>query len=130
VCFLTGCGLTPPKPVQSEYFASEWGGFTADRKKREIYYGLTVTSRMSIPAGSYIEVQFENPSGGAPLVKTHVVESGERTFAFESPPVSGLKAHSNYNVKVSLYEDNTKRKLLGTHKQSLQNLINQKDLGW
>lgn len=128
--FVTACVTTQPRPAKSEYFASEGGGFLFESEKRQASYGLTLTPLKAIPGGSFIEIQFENPEGGKPLMSTHTVEWGENKFVFKSPPVKGLKAYTNYTIEVFLYKDNSKNNLLGIHRQDLQNLVNSEDLKW
>ncbi len=130
VFVVASCGLVPPKPVQSEFFVTQGGGFMINTKDRQIRYGIVLASAKPIPAGSFIEVQFENPAGGDPFTTTHTVTSGESQFVFKSPPVSGLKRYTNYIIEVHLYDDDTKQKLLGTHQQGIQNIIDENILGW
>lgn len=127
---ISACGLTPPKPNESEYFKSVGGGFMYLKEEKEARYGLTVASKGNVVPGNFVEVLYDNPMGGEPLASSHLIKDNETQFNFQSPPVNGLKAYTNYTVQIYLYEDNTKTKLLGTHVQGLQNLVNQADLGW
>lgn len=130
VALLASCGITPPTPAESEYFRSLGGGFNFDRDTKMASYGITIVSKGKVASGNVIEARFENPAGGEDLIQTRVVAEGESQFVFTSPPVEGLKAYSNYGIEFVLYETSAQDKVLGTHKQQLQNIINQADLGW
>lgn len=129
--FLSACSILPPSNIESDYFNTEEGGISINREAKTIGFYLKISSRKPIKTGSYIEVQFENPMGGDPLISPHVVEANENRFELESPPVSGIKRAKTYTVQVFLYQDRGKSELLGTHVQRIQNLhIDEKVLGW
>ena len=128
--FVTGCGVTPPKPNESDYFISQGGGFSFDKESKEAWYGLTISSKGNVVPGNFIEVEYQNPLGGNPLASSHLVQNGETKFILKSPPVRGLRAYTNYQVTIFLYSSDSKSNLLGKHKQKLQNLVSQSDLGW
>lgn len=130
VALLASCGLTPPTPAESEYFTSLGGGFNFDRDTKTASYGITIVSKGEVASGNVIEARFENPDGGEDLIRTRLVAEGESEFVFTSPPVEGLKPYTNYSIEFVLYETSAKDKILGTHNQQLQNIINQADLGW
>ena len=127
---LVGCGLTPPKPSESEYFMTLGGGFNFDRDAKTASYGITIISKSNVAVGNVIEARFENPTGGKYLVQTLTVEKGQSEFVFTSPPIEGLEAYTNYTTEFVLYESSSKVTVLGTHRQSLQSIINQADLDW
>ena len=124
------CSLVPQRPVESEYLKTSDGGFLIDYSKKEIHYKLTLVAKKEIKEGGLIEIFFENPEGGEPLKTEHIVIFNEKQFVLQSPPVNGLKAHNNYSIKVKLYSDNSKEKLISTHNQSLYNITKQSNLGW
>lgn len=130
VLFLSACALTPPSPNRSEYFVSTEGGFLFDKENKEAKYGLIIEPQKPIAGESFLEVQYENPAGGEPLISTYITNWGEKKFVLESPPVTGLEPQTNYTIKVFLYTDSSKANLLGIHKQDIQNLVNFNDLGW
>ena len=130
LCMAAACNTTPPKPSESEYFVSAGGGFNFDRDAKTASYGITLESKGNVRAGNAIEARFENPAGGDDLVQTIVAQEGQTRFVFTSPPVQGLRAYTNYSIEFILYESSSKEIVLGTHKQQLQSLVNQADLGW
>lgn len=130
ILLMTSCSLTPPKISESDYFTTKSGGFLFSKKEKKVNYTLSVASRGNIKENNFIVAEFENPLGGKPLESTHLVKENESEFHFKSPPIKGLKAYSNYNTKVYLYENESREKLLGTHEQSIQSIVNQKDLNW
>ena len=127
---LSGCGSLPPSSTNSEYFKSVGGGFIYDRDNKEVKYALTVTSIGNVKPGNFMLVNFENPTGSSPLSISRIVKDGESEFSLQSPPVNGLKAHTNYKITILLFSSKDRSKQLGTHVQLLQSLVNQNDLGW
>jgi hypothetical protein len=128
--YLAACTLLPPKAERSEYFETRAAGFLADTDTREIRYTLAIDALKDIPEGSVLEVQFENPMGTAPLVTTQSVDPSWASFHFQSPPVHGLKVGKVYRMEVLLYSDASHSQQLAAHHQDVQNLIDQRGLGW
>jgi hypothetical protein len=77
----------------------------ANTDAKEMHYTLAIDALKDIPEGSALEVQFENPMGGAPLVTTQSVDPSRAHFHFQSPPVHGHKVGNVYQMEVLLYSD-------------------------
>jgi len=128
---LCGCQtISAPRAAKSEYFKTSGAGFLINSESKEIKYGLIITPVKSIPAGSYVEIHYQNPNGSRSIIKGLTVEKTTDKIRLESPPVSGLKAYANYKVEVYLYDSEKKGCLLSKHTQYIQSLINEKDLKW
>ena len=53
--------------------------------------------RKDPPAGAIIEVSFEDPAGGAPILVSRPARGGGR-IDFQTPPVSGVEKDKPYKV--------------------------------
>lgn len=133
-CFLflaAGCVTTGvPRAAKSEYFKTTRAGFLINSEAKEIKYGLSIISVKPIPAGSYVEIHYQDPNGSAPIIEGFTVEKTLNEIPLKSPPISGLKAYANYEVEIYLYDSEKKGCLLSKHTQYIQSLINEKDLKW
>jgi hypothetical protein len=127
---VVSCGVMPPQNVSSEYLKTEGGGFALFREQREVKYMITLVAKKPLPAGSILDAQFDNPTGGLPLNITHQVGAGQTKLVLTSPPVTGLKAGTRYQVHIKLYSDATRRDLVDSYTQDIQNFVNQAELRW
>ena len=133
ICFIipSGCStIKTPNISESEYFRTTGGGFIVSSKLKEIYYSFALFPVTPLPLGSYIEIHYQNPDGGSPIVEGLVIDKPADELSFKSPPVTGVRAYKNYKIEVLLYETQKKEILLGEHTQYIQSLINEKDLNW
>jgi hypothetical protein len=80
------------------------GGFIFNYRLAEATAGLVVVPRREFPAGSSVEMTFENPAGGAPIVIAHPASPETRQLDFVTPPLSGVKADRAYLVVVRLLD--------------------------
>jgi hypothetical protein len=80
------------------------GGFLFNYRLAEVTAGLVVVPRRAFPAGSALEMSFENPAGGAPIVVAKPVTPETTKVDFETPPLSGVKADRAYVVTVRLVD--------------------------
>ena len=91
------------------YLEFAGGGFIYNYRLATADYGFVVRRVKKIPAGTIIEAEFENPSGGPPIVIRQVARSTRLSYKFETPPVTGIKANTDYRVEVRLVDPGDKR---------------------
>lgn len=84
------------------YLEFAGGGFIYNYRLATADYGFVVRRVRKIPAGTIIEAEFENPSGGPPIVIRQFAQSTRLSYKFETPPVTGIKANTDYRVEVRL----------------------------
>ena len=137
VALLSACAAIYPNlppPAVSDYFSTLGGGFTIRvGSALEYRYGINLVSRTKLSPSNYIEVEYQNPGGSNPFVlsgdistlETSEVVTNSITYIFRSPPVKGIKQHTNYLIVVRLYENSSKELLLGTHEQLVNSEYNQ-----
>jgi hypothetical protein len=82
---------------ESEYLKPGGGGFIFNYRNAEASYGLILFPQKDPPAGSTIEVSFENPAGGEPILVSRPARGGGR-IDFETPPLSGVEKDKPYKV--------------------------------
>ena len=80
-----------------------------------------------LPRGAFVEVEFENPAGAAPLVARPGLHRHEETLVFFSPPLIGVRPRS-YEVVARIYASAEKKQVLGVHTQVCQSLVDQRDV--
>ncbi len=81
------------------------GGFIFNYRVAEAFAGIVVGAApgRTLPAGSSIEVTFENPAGGDPIVLTQAVATPPQvSYSFHTPPLTGIRADRDYAVTVRL----------------------------
>ena len=87
------------------YLATEGGGFLFNYRLAEAYAQIVVgpPPKKTLPEGATIEVSFEDPAGGAPVVMQHeVTNPGQLRYSFQTRPLQGIKADKPYAVTVRL----------------------------
>lgn len=100
---LIGCADDADKP----YLEFAGGGFIYNYRLATANYGFVVRRVRKIPAGTIIVAEFENPGGGAPIIVQQIAGSTRLSYKFETPPVTGIKANTNYRVEVVLINPRT-----------------------
>lgn len=80
------------------YLAFAGGGFIFNYRLATADYGFVVSVLRSIPAGSIIEAEFENPDGGSPIVLRQNARLGRGSYVFRTPPLNGVRAEHDYQV--------------------------------
>jgi hypothetical protein len=83
--------------VESEYLIPGGGGFIFNYRNAEATYGLILFPQKDPPAGSTIEVSFEDPAGGAPILVSRPARGGGR-IDFQTPPLQGVEKDKPYLV--------------------------------
>jgi hypothetical protein len=116
------CRANPGKTT-STYLQTTTGGFVYRLGTRQWTVEVFVKPLRSAPKGGplYLTAAFENPnSSRAPLVvEGNSLEPNSQKFGvkLESPPIWGMRDRQGYQVTVNVYADESRTKLLGTHKQ-------------
>lgn len=86
---------------QSQYLELAGGGFIFNYRNATAIYGIILVPRKDPPAGAVIEVSFENPAGGDPIVLSRPARGGGR-IEFETPALAGVEKDRPYHVVVLL----------------------------
>lgn len=105
---LPGCSDGDPDAPYVEFAG---GGFVFNYRLAEAYYGFVVRRLRRIPAGTILEVEFEDPSGGKPIVIRQTALPTRLFYKFETPPVQGVRASIDYHVVLRLIDPATQRTL-------------------
>lgn len=96
---LAGC-----EDESQPYIEFVGGGFIFNYNTADAYYGFVARMVRRIPAGTILEVEFEDPAGGAPLVDRITARAGQRQYRFQSPSVQGVVANRDYRVDLRLFD--------------------------
>lgn len=82
---------------ENDYLKAGGGGFIFNYRNAEATYGIILFPQKDPPAGATIEVRFENPAGGEPILLSRAARGGGR-IDFETPPVQGVEKDKPYLV--------------------------------
>lgn len=102
---LAGCSSENDK---SPYLELRGGGFLFNYRVAEATGSLVLGPLRTLPAKSVIEVNFENPAGGAPIVLRQEVRPDEDKFDFNTPPLTGIVKDKPYAVTIRLLDKDGK----------------------
>lgn len=114
----------PPQAVASEYLATEHAGFVIsdvvrDPGKLKVEIVLAWTRRP--PSGAFLVAEFSNwKLAERAAVVERAVDESDRKLRLESPSYRCVVNNSTYVVRVYVYADRAKSKLLGTHEQPIE----------
>jgi hypothetical protein len=86
------------------YFEIGGGGFIFNYRIAEATAGVIVVPKRTLPDGGTLEATFQNPAGGVPLSMTAKVVPGKKRYDFDTPPLSGIKAKTDYIMTVRLLD--------------------------
>jgi hypothetical protein len=115
-----GAWAAPPKMAESRYLVTRQGTFIVvggEGVKYDLQFGV----RQPFAAPVHVTVDFENPEDTAsPLFVEMELPAGQAQFDVQSPPMKAVRNREEYLVKVWIYEDALRRKLIGTHEQVMQ----------
>jgi hypothetical protein len=109
-------------PSKKPYLEILGGGFFFNYRVPEVYYGFTAMVEKPLSVGSIVEVTFENPAGGEPLVVSKRVNARTNRYAFRSPPVHGVVAQKPYHVTIRIY-DRQRKELIWTAERDYHSVI-------
>jgi hypothetical protein len=82
------------------YFEIAGGGFIFNIRLAETYYGFVLRIKRDLPHGTILQARFEDPAGGPEIVITKIHRTRMRGYKFETPPLQGVKADTDYKVVV------------------------------
>ncbi|MBL8573890.1 MAG: hypothetical protein JNM13_09460 [Hyphomicrobiaceae bacterium] len=95
-------GAARPARAEEPYLSISGGGFVFNYRVAAAYLSVALKPERPFPRGSRIEIRFENPAGGAPLVVTQAFPGGTKTLVVQSGDMSGIRAGVPYRVEVRL----------------------------
>lgn len=126
-CALPGRSTGPP--AAAPYLATKFCGFVFDGRRSEARFSLDLTVGRQAPAGSALEVTFENPlERDRPLVVTRALQPGERELRVLSPPVKGI-TQREYAMVARLYRSADRKELLASHSETCRAPFGQGEFG-
>ena len=77
----------------------------------------------TVPAGSIIEAEFENPAGGDPIVLRQSTRAGRNSYVFRTPPLQGVRANRDYHVVLRLLD--SEQREYATYRKSFRSSVDQ-----
>lgn len=80
------------------------GGFIFNYRLATADYGFVARVLRTLPEGSIIEAEFENPDGGDAIVLRQTARSGRSNYVFRTPPLQGVRANHDYRVVLRLLD--------------------------
>lgn len=86
------------------YIAVSGGGFIFNYRLAEATAGIVAEAARPLPEGGVVEARFEDPAGGAPIVEAKRITDERRRFSFVTPPLTGIKADTDYLVVVRVLD--------------------------
>lgn len=115
---------------ESEFFRSSSGWFIDFDKHGQaavLSQSLILTVKQGVPAGIFLEVEFENPETGGIDVVEAVRQGSEAKIMVISPARAGVKCRP-YNIVVHVYRGRSKAFPLGVHRQVNISQVDTRDL--
>jgi hypothetical protein len=91
-------------PSEKPYLAVIGGGFIYNYREGEEFYDVVTEVQKPLAEGSIVEVEFENPAGGAPFVVSERVSARTNRYAFHSPQIHGVVGGKPYKVVIRIYD--------------------------
>lgn len=88
----------------SPYVVVSGGGILFNYRIAEATAGIIAEVARPLPTGGVVEASFENPAGGPPIVDRKPVTEDRRRFSFITPPLTGIKADTDYAVIVRVLD--------------------------
>jgi len=89
---------------ETPYVVVGGGGILFNYRIAEATAGIVAEVARPLPEGGTVEASFENPAGGPPFVEAKPVTAERRRFSFTTPPLSGIKADTDYQVVVRVLD--------------------------
>lgn len=123
VLLLSACADSADQP----WVAFEGGGFVFNYRVAEAYYGVNIRPMRHLPDGTVIQVSFEDPAGGPPILSRFTVKGPELRYSVRTPGLTGIKAHRPYRVELSVLEAATGN-VLGRYEKSFSSSADQSEL--
>jgi len=88
----------------SPYVVVSGGGILFNYRIAEATAGIVAEVARALPEGGTVEASFENPAGGDPIVESKPVTEERRRFSFVTPPLTGIRADTDYKVVVRVLD--------------------------
>ena len=105
------------------YLTFAGGGFVFNYRLATADYGFVARVMRTIPAGSILEAEFENPAGGDPIVLRQSTSAGRSSYVFRTPPLQGVRANRDYQVVLRLLD--SEQMELASHRKSFRSSVDQ-----
>jgi len=93
---------------KSPYVELRGGGFQFNYRIAEATATVVLGALRTLPANSTIEVNFENPAGGAPIVLRKPVGADDTAIDLNTPPLTGIVKDKPYQVTIRLLDKDGK----------------------
>ena len=90
------------------YVVVSGGGILFNYRIAEATAGIVAEVARPLPEGGTVEASFEDPAGGPPIVDAKAVTDTRRRFSFNTPPLTGIKADTDYRVVVRVLDGDGK----------------------
>ena len=84
------------------------GSFIFNYRLATASAGIIVVAQRDLPENAAVEIAFEDPAGGPPLVQVEKAAAGVRHFSFTFEPLSGIEADVDYLATVRLLDSEGK----------------------
>lgn len=88
----------------SPYVVVSGGGILFNYRIAEATAGIVAEVARPLPEDGIVEASFENPAGGPPIIDSKPVTEDRRRFSFVTPPLTGIKADTDYKVIVRVLD--------------------------
>ena len=99
------------------------GGFIFNYRLATADYGFVARVQRTLPEGSIIEAEFEDPGGGPPIVLRQETRAGRSSYVFRTPPIQGVRADHDYRVVLRLLD--TERIEIASYRRSYRSSADQ-----
>ncbi|WP_245415327.1 hypothetical protein [Hoeflea marina] len=94
--------LTRENPADRPYLKITGSGFIFNYRVAKAFYGFTAYLDRPVANYSRIDAEFEDPSGGPPIVLSEKLSPRSKVYSFHTPPVTGVVKGKPYSVHVRL----------------------------
>jgi hypothetical protein len=110
-----------PKPVTSEFFATDSAGFVSNYPDPEVSCYLTLRVLENLARPAYLQVEYENPDDpDAPDLQYLEVKAGQEKLDLKSKFFPRAKNRKSYRVVVEVFADKTMKAKIGEHVQMVE----------
>jgi hypothetical protein len=110
------------------YFTTKLCGVQFDGKQKVARLHLALDVTRPLPRGALVETEFHDAADRSVHTVSRVVSGSERTLELLSPPIVEVRARP-YETLTRVYASSERGKVLGSHAQLCQSLLDQRDLG-
>lgn len=120
--FQPGQNASDPQPQKSEYLETTQGGVLIAGDNAGLYLFTKVIKR---PLQHFhVVVEFQNPSGGAPIRNEVLFKNTATELHFSTPGyLKDLKNYGEYEVTVRIYISKESKKPVDTLKQTIRSYV-------